>query len=192
MHKDGRVVWLDMGCDTALPKKTTTLSKLHFNWGRDRPSGRLHGSETGSLPVLPTPLIGCPPLEPWPLTSSRACDLEWSASSQALVCVLPALALRQLFLSARLSPAGEGWWGEDGEQKCQRDIKQSASVCALMVQPVWFPSPPSSTPTPSSRLLYIRFSAELWINSLFSRSPCLFVFFAPSTPLSFLVYYTLC
>ena len=65
---------------------------------------------------------------------------------QAEGCVSSPLSfsrsLPQLFLSAHLSPAREGRRGGDGEQKCQRDIKQSASVCALIVQPVWFPSPP--------------------------------------------------
>lgn len=112
-----------------------------------------------SMTVKPDPrlrlahlLIGWPFLEPWPLTLSGACDLDWSTGRESSLlpdspqCSFSSLSLLWLFLSAHSSPVGVGRWGGDGEQKCQQDIKQSASVCALIVQPVWFPSFLCSSP----------------------------------------------
>lgn len=131
--------------------KRSTMQKIHKHEKMEHISpGHRKGH---SMTVKPDPrfrlghlLIGWPSLEPWPLTLSGACDLDWS-TGRALsllpdspLCSFSSLSLPWLFLSAHSSPVGEGRWGGDGEQKCQQDIKQSASVWALIVQPVWFPS----------------------------------------------------
>lgn len=83
---------------------------------------------------------------------------------------------RPCSLSLRLCPfvsgerGSEGRLGGDGEQKCQRDIKQSASVCALIVQPVWFPSLPS--------LLFLLLTSPLYIRSSSSHK---FILFSPKS-----------
>lgn len=117
-------------------------------WGGAGPSG----SEIWSLPYLLTFWLAGPPMNPDPwlclgLVTLSEVQAERCVFSQALICALSSsLFSPWLFLSAHSSLAREGRQGGDGEQKCQRDIKQSASVCALIVQPVWFPSPPSHPP----------------------------------------------
>lgn len=153
-----------------------------LNRGGVGPSGRLLGSETWSVPDLPTSWLAGPHMNPDPwlclgLVTLSEVQAQRCVSSQTLVCALSPLSLPWLLLSAHSSPVREGRWGGDGEQKCQRDIKQSASVCALIVQPVWFPSPPSLP-------LFLRLTSPLYtllrraINSSpplqISKSLCLF------------------
>jgi len=97
---------------------------------------------------------------PWTLTL----DFVWSlwpwVKSRQNVASPPLCLPLWLFLAAHSSQVREVWRGGDGEQKCQWDIKQSASVCALKVQPVWFPSPVSLPPLPPPHISSIDVSPQ--------------------------------
>lgn len=118
--------------------------------------------ETPRQRNLIPPLDWMPPQ--WTLTQDFVWgSWPWVKSKQNVIS--PPLCF---FLSAHSDPVTEGWWGGDGEQKCHRDIKQSASVCALKVQPVWFPSSPSLPLFLPLRLSSINVSPRSNIFILFS------------------------